>query len=218
MSSQPEVENRPGRRFGMSTAVLLSVIAIVVLGACILLYYGLKASPEETAFQQLRLNRRDAETARPIAEELAEKPKGVALALEDFNVFGGRTRGWSSLILERSSLASLVEPRLKSLVDNPNAPLSGRLEAVHIMWRRTGDVLWLERLFIMVKEPGPQSILNARAKLAGAFAFSLADFRMSICVPHSRPIDMELDAFRTIISKPENLIFPPQLGKKPGNG
>ena len=121
---------------------------------------------ERAAFVALRVVQDDPQWARPIAGSLSRSRQGLELALQDINVLGGTTKGWSSWILCYSSRADMAMPMLTAVADSPQAARSKRMEAVIILWRRTHDRSHLERLYAMVR-PADSSptVLVARLKL-----------------------------------------------------
>jgi len=169
-------------------------ISLCLLGAC---------NNEQRLFYKLQEARREQARARPLADELSKTSQGVKLALADFNVFGGTTSGWSSWILIESGLTSEVEPELKKTIAEPSIDLARSVEAAHIMWIRTGDTTYLEKMFEMVRAPGDLATEWGRRKLGT----SINPERMvqQVTVPPNEPIKLTLEEFQTVIKDPRTL-------------
>src|SRR5260221_386540 len=89
-------------------------------------------SRESLDFAKLRSYRRETPVATNLAVKLKESSRGVDLAVADMDCFGGQTRGWSSWILEQSSLADYVERKLTRTCGDHNESLTRRIEAARI--------------------------------------------------------------------------------------
>jgi len=133
------------------------LVGLCLLSAC---------NNEQRLFYKLQEARRESDRARPFAEQLSKTSKGTALALADMNVFGGTTSGWSSWILMESGLATEFEPKLKEIIADQSADPAKRVEAAHIMWVRSKDTVYLEKMFEMVRPPGNPATEWGRRKLA----------------------------------------------------
>jgi hypothetical protein len=114
-----------------------------VLLASMLLSSG--CTKERIAFKKLHRVRRDPDAARPLAESLMKTEQGVQLALDDFDCFGGTTRGWSSWIIEHTPITNVNE-RLDSIMGDPAFEESKRISAAWLLWRRTNEDRCLEEL------------------------------------------------------------------------
>ena len=161
---------------------------------------------EQKLFWNLQEARRETDRARPFAEELSKTPEGTRLALEDMDVFGGSTRGWSSWILIESSLATEIEPKLKEIISDQSIDPSKRIEAAHIMWARTKDTIYLEKMFAMVRGPGDQATEWGRRKLATSIESE--EMAKRLMLPPTEPIQLKDDDFHSLIKDPQNLRMP----------
>lgn len=136
---------------------------------------------ERWQFTKLQGISEDTAKAEPLAVNLRNTQRGVHLALSDMNCYGGKTRGWSSWILETSPLSSLVESGLKRVVNDASQGLSRQVEATIILWRRTGDPSWLVLCYQLVQKSGGSTVAMGRKRLTGSADFG--DLRARIDVP-----------------------------------
>lgn len=170
------------------------VVSLCLLGAC---------NNEQRLFYRLQEARREQARARPLADELSKTSEGMKLALADFNVFGGTTSGWSSWILMESSLTSEVEPELKRIIADPSIDLAESVEAAHIMWIRTRDTIYLEKMFGMVRAPGDLATEWGRRKLGTSM--NPERVVQQLTVPPTEPIKLTLEEFQMVIKDPQSL-------------
>jgi hypothetical protein len=182
------------KRFKTGLGLLVS---LCLLGAC---------NNEQRLFYKLQEARREQARARPLADELSKTSEGIKLALADFNVFGGTTSGWSSWILMESGLTSEVEPELEKIVADPSIDLAKSVEAAHIMWVRTRQTAYLEKMFEMVSSPGDLATEWGRRKLTTSI--NSEEVSRKITVPPTEPIQLNLEEFRLLIRDPQNLRIP----------
>ena len=172
----------------------LAMLLLCFFGAC---------SNEQRVFYQLQEARREDDRARPLAAELAKTSKGVGLALADMNVFGGTTRGWSSWILTETALSAEVEPKLKAILSDRSAEAGRRLEAANIMWTRTGETIYLENLFEMVRNPGDIATEWGRRTLSTSI--NQDELVHKLTVTPAESIVLTSEEFRLLIKEPGTL-------------
>ena len=147
---------------------------------------------ERIAFKKLHRVRRDQDAARPLAETLMKTEQGVQLALDDFDCFGGTTRGWSSWIIEHTPITNVNE-RLDSIMGDPAFEESKRISAAWLLWRRTDEDRYLEELFTLVREPGSKPVEMGRNWLASTSTNAVMWSQFN--VPASQPLTMTTNQF-----------------------
>jgi hypothetical protein len=106
-------------------------------------------------FQRLRLNRRNREKAQAIAEKLSKYESGLDMCIKDMSLGGGSTRTWSSWALIHSKREDYITPKLTDLtkVDLKKGITKVKaIEANYILWRRTGNNIYLLNIFCMVRK------------------------------------------------------------------
>jgi hypothetical protein len=137
------------RKLGCTVLLIsMSLVAVAVyeLPSCVMM--------------ALRWNRANEDTARPLAKYLTTRERGVELAMVDMNIFGGRTRGWSSWILTETLLP--IDKDLNAIASNEGEPLSRRFEASIIMYRRSKDLGVMKRCLALAGRPGDLATRQAR--------------------------------------------------------
>ena len=150
---------------------------------------------------QIKAARKDNPTqAMQVAHEIKDTPRGVALALRDFNVFGGETRGISSWILENSGRSEDVNSNLRRVAADQEQPLSRRFEALWILWRRgdQGEFSLIDQMFQLVVPAGQPSVGVARRKLAQCFDPSFAELQQALNLPAATPLKVSLEEFQLL--------------------
>jgi len=172
-------------------ALLLSALALACFAATVYLVF----SREDLWFWLLRLHRKNQEYAQQYAQKLSSTKRGIDLALRDFGVFGGKTRGWSSWILLFSPHQEYVVGRLKGIVADENTDLDRRLEALLILWERTRDDSYLIVCFQAVQNPGPPLVFLVRGRLASAVGCK------ALQVPASERMPIDLEEFKSLLSE-----------------
>ena len=158
---------------------------------CLCLIGG--CSREDATFSKLRTYRRETAKAQVFANELKESPRGVSRALADMDCYGGTTRGWSTWILENSSLSNHVENACKQLLRDSKQPLPKRIEASIVLWRRTHDTTWLVDLLSLVRFSGSHAVGHGRRKLITLLDFG--EFRSEIDIKSTEDIRITSDEF-----------------------
>ena len=124
---------------------------------------------------------------------IANTRYGVNLALEDFNIFGGNTRGASTIILFETEFDDTND----RLLDVVESNLSKRLAAIWVLWNRTHNDEYLVKLFELIRCPNHKSLnttLIARYMLAD---ISTNDVFIALLrnTDKSSPIDMSTNEF-----------------------
>ncbi len=178
------------RPFWIAIAAVAVLLPVLVFKGC---------AGEAGTFRQLRLASKHPDEARPYAMKLRSSKAGVALAFRDMDVFGGQTRGWSSWIVQTSPLDEEVEERLFELVDGNATPLPKRLEALWVLWKRTGDDKRLLEMFELVREPGPLAVGYGRGQLLRAFDDPAAQEMFN--VPASEPLNIDYATFESLVPR-----------------
>ncbi|MCC7492132.1 MAG: hypothetical protein IT204_07305 [Fimbriimonadaceae bacterium] len=151
-------------------------------------------------FELLRWHRRDADQARPLADQLAKTRFGVALALRDLDASGGSTMGWSNGIVKKSQRSGIDE-RLRQIATDPAASLLRRLGAIEALSYRTGSVEVLLEWFELVRRKGGPSAGLGRRYLA----IRLRDYGASeaavepLRARETNAIAMDSDAFARLV-------------------
>jgi hypothetical protein len=147
--------NRAIRRGGIALGGLL-LLAGIAIGYKEYFYFNLL---------KLRDFQRDTEEAQQIASYLKDTSRGITLALDDMDCWGGKTKGWSTWILASSSLP-LVNDRLERILRDESEWPGRRIQAAWILWRRTRKSSYLIDLFKLVKHEGSTSVKRGRQYLA----------------------------------------------------
>jgi hypothetical protein len=153
----------------------------LLLTFCCLAFLGWLLS-SDIAFYGLQVFREEEPIAEMLARKLMLSSRGVSLALDDVDCFGGRTAGWSNWILESSTRTNQCENALHVILKDDHETLSRRVEACWILWDRTGDPSRLRDLFLLVQKRGPPAVGAGRKLLASAvdsdgFPESINDLR-----------------------------------------
>lgn len=175
--------------------------ALVLVGvlACVLVITCLALSREDLWFWALRLHRKNPRYGQEYAQKLSSTKRGVDLALDDFGLLGGSTRGWSTWILQNSPHQQYVETRLKGILADERATLDKRLGALLLLWDRTRDPEYLEQCFVAVRNPGPPIISFGRDALASAVGYK--QLSVQITAPRDRPVPIDLARFKELLSE-----------------
>jgi hypothetical protein len=163
--------------------------------SCVLLVSG--CTKDDVTFSKLRMNRRDTTKAQIYAAELKETPGGIKRAIKDMDCYGGSTGGWSSWILEQSSLAADIDEPLKELLRAQGEPLTKRIEAAIVLWNRTHDRRYLSDLFLLVRPPGPPVIGHGRRKLTTLIDFG--ELRSKIALPAEENLQVSAEEFNRYV-------------------
>lgn len=174
------------------------VISLICLLGVILV---LRWTPERWQFNKLRsVKGDDPERARldRIAKKLKDNPEGFKLALEDFSIFGGHTGGYSSWMIEASSLPH-VNQALESIERDSSLRLSKRIEAAWMLWQRTDRDEHLLALFDMIRQPGPPAVGAGRYRLVTTCKDEAIASR--IRTKWSQPIPMSRTEFKSAVEK-----------------
>jgi hypothetical protein len=148
-------------------------------------------SQEAGDFTRLKLSRKETQQSQILATALKDRPRGVRLALEDIDCFGGETRGWSSWILEKSSLSSEVDRGLNNIVFGLEQRLARRIEAARILWLRTGDWSWLVEWYRLVQRAGIPAVGAGRRLLVSAVDFGDVRDRINLPADHNAALSIE---------------------------
>jgi hypothetical protein len=167
----------------------------------LLLLCGCSQSAQD--FRRLKAaSKDDPEMATRLAESIKDDPEAVSAALNDFDVFGGSNRGLSSWILTCSK-AEEVEPRLRHVATSTVEPIERRLEALSILWLRTGqtNLTLLDDMFLLVKPAGQPVVGHGRHILVTYLADEAADVRDALRAPASQPIRVSPDEFSRAIRR-----------------
>jgi len=167
----------------LARKLIYPLSALVGLALVCLLAFSGGCLTERWQFTRLQAVSEDTEKAEQLARHLRSTERGVHLALNDMNCYGGKTRGWSSWILETSPLSSEVESRLRRITDDTSQGLPRRVEAAIILWQRTSDPDWLIQCYQFVQKAGGPTIAMGRKRLAASTDFG--DLRAQIDVPAS---------------------------------
>jgi len=184
----------------------VAIALIVVLVG--LWYWGIR---ERYWFWCMWIDRQHGPTARWYAEKLKASPIGVKLALKDMDIYGGTTRGGSIWILTHSPLSGIVEKELSLFLESPDMVLSKKQMAALIMWRRTHDSAYLEKLFYWIKEPGDLGTDIGRKLLA--LCFDSDEWKKSLDVPYSEKLPISDKAFQQMLYQLSN-----ELQTQPAGG
>ncbi len=176
----------------------LAYSSVVVVVGLLLAICCLDPGKAHIQFTCLKAWRRDTAKARAVSEGLAMRPAGVRLALADMDVFGGTTRGWSSWILKHADDGEFAEKGLWGIADSRSQRASRRIEALWILWERTGDKKALVRIFDLVKQPGGAAVSLGRERLGRLFQEQVIS--QTISVPASQPIGMGEEQFERMLS------------------
>jgi len=179
------------RRHRVSVLLMASVIAVVVITT---LAPWIRFKIMEVASIQS-----DSPLCQILADTLKNNTKGIDYAVEDVGLYGGDTRGWSTYILVESDLNSYVENKLANVANDNNAPVGVRIQATWIMWRRTADVVYLERIFRLVSEPGSAEVFVGRQRIASALTD--LDVASKIIVPGNEPVAITWKEIRHAMGK-----------------
>jgi len=163
--------------------------------ACALAYL---LATERVWFLWLQLNRRNPATAQKYAALLSQRRAGVDLALADFGLLGGSTRGWSNWILENSPYEDYVGAKLKGIVANDRTSLSRRLAALLMLWDKTRDAEYLEKCFVAVRDPGPPIVSFGRDAIASAIGYK--ELSVQLTVPRNSQVPLDVAQFRKLLA------------------
>src|SRR6266496_5409338 len=170
----------------------LILVAVVALNGC---------SYEERTFAKIRKARKDnPQLALQLAKNLKESPKGLQLAFDDFDVYGGSNRGMSSWMLERSSLGPLIGPKLQAIALDTKQPLDRKIEAAFILWMRSNqeNFAHLDQIFILIKDPSDSAVSFGRQKLCRSFVPEAEELRTALVVPGGKPVRITLERFQRL--------------------
>lgn len=171
--------------------LILAVVAILVS------YFA----KERLMFWRIyRVKKDDPEEAMRLAAALKDTPRGIALAMKDFDGYGGKTRGISTWMLEYSTRPEVV-PFLIRIADDPSEPQPRRFEALLALWRRGNfqDYGLLDRMFLLITNSGSHYLSIERSKLA---FFLNEELWHIIKVPHTNTINLTLEEFQKLTRKP----------------
>lgn len=146
----------------------------------------------------LHWNRKDHPTSYRIALKLSNRPGGIEVAAEDIDLTGGSTRGMSSWILETSPLSGKVLSVLRHTIATKDMPVSRKMEAQWILWKRTGEESYLKDFFHETCEPH-HGVSYARHRLA---LLAMDNGVVGeLMVPDERRVELEYDEFRKAMVK-----------------
>jgi hypothetical protein len=171
---------------------------------CLFLQVFLICACRIESFEALKRARKDdPEAARQIATALKDDQGGLELALRDFDIYGGQTRGWSSWMLARSSLDQLVTARLNSLSHDGSQPFSKRFEALWILWRRSSfaDPVICDEAVSQACLRGENATTMARRRLASLLDDSALEIRRALAEPAANPISIDAKTFYASLRK-----------------
>ena len=186
-----------GRKRARGRGRRAAACVVVVAGALVVVGVFWRHAEARWLFMRLVLARRDTARARSISRKLARTRQGIALCIRDFNVYGGRTRGWSSWALVQSRLTDCVEGALVRTIEDPAAPPHKRIEALWIMWQRTRYESYLRELYDSCRDPGPHAVEVGRRYLLAVFAAHHTARQFD--VPASEAIRMHPEEFDELI-------------------
>ena len=165
---------------------LLLTLSILLLTSC---------SQEKRDFVRLKALRKSTAESEVIARQLKETPKGIELALEDINCFGGETRGWSSWMIEGSSVPE-IDLKLRKILSGEKS-LPRRIEAARLLWLRTNESEWLLEWYKLVEKAGPPAIGVGRRLLISAY--DCGEEAARINVPADVDVTLSSEEFRDLI-------------------
>jgi hypothetical protein len=143
----------------------------------------------------------DEEMAHQLAVKLRNTPEGIDAAIDDLSVSGGRSKGLGSWMLITSSLATNVEPKLKTIAASPRETLNRRVAALWILWLRTYDLVYLEQLFEIVKAPGDFVVGYGRRYLQKSLSAEADDIRTKLDIPERQPLTLTTEEFKQLIRR-----------------
>jgi hypothetical protein len=98
------------------------------------------------------------------AKQLCNSAPGIRLCLNDADIFGGSTEGWSSWVLAQSSRGE-VDRELRNILDDNKVDFDKRFEAASILWERTQDKQYIAIMYDLVRKPGAMPIRFGRSHL-----------------------------------------------------
>lgn len=107
----------------------------------------------------------EAGKAEKIAEDMSHSSKGVAEALTDLRVSGGRSNGYAEAILKRSPLTNEVVSGLKKIASDPAEGPERQIAANMVLWEKTGRDLYLLEIFKLSKNGGTFAASHGRGIL-----------------------------------------------------
>lgn len=150
----------------------------------------------------------DHDVIERVARNLRTKPRAIDAALEDISLYGGNSRWAGSWILMTSPLSANIEPKLRAIAASPDQPLYRRVEALRILWVRTGDPACVHAWYELVRLPAERRGVGlGRTHLAICFSGSFmatnqAMIKQIVDVPETEPLPMTMEEFKRLTENP----------------
>jgi hypothetical protein len=149
---------------------------VLVFTVCVgggALVFGI--TPEHFAFRSIiwANENKDGEQARKIATELRNTKRGVALAFNDLDIRGGRSR-YEAMWMLQSTHVEGVDRMMNGILENEKEPAARKIAAARVLWIRTKEKRYLELWFSQVKDPGDSATRCGRFLLGPIFPKNFA--------------------------------------------
>jgi hypothetical protein len=172
-----------------------------LIGVFLILLSG--CSKHDLHYFKLKMFCDDASKATNYAKKLLNTNVGIKHSLKDFDIRGGKTRGWSIWILTLST-NTYVNKELELIAYNEDESIERKTQAFIILWNRTTNTQYLMDCYPYLIEQGPISVFIARKKLCECL-YVYTNMNYVILKQNNNRLSLSKDEFNAIIKKSSDL-------------
>lgn len=108
-------------------------------------------------------------------------------------------------MLINSTLTNLVSNNLHEVLDSATAPMQKRVEAAWVMWLRTKNIQYLDRLYSLVKVKGNIGVFHGRHYLKISIKEGTELYKW-VDKPETEDLPLSIEDFKTHLSKPGMIV------------
>jgi hypothetical protein len=194
------------RRYAKKGGLVAGGALGALILAAVVLALAFPGNPLEKASWQwfyLQLNRSEAAAARRTAREMSSTHAGVRLASRDIDIYGGKTRGWSSWIMRRTEYREYAMSELREAVCDRTAPLARRAEACLLLAELAPSREIAKVLYGMVRAPDGTATEIVRSRIIRMVDDPV--LRRALEVKANEPIGISLEEFCSRFAREEPL-------------